>query len=569
MCITVSFLGDQNYDLQTKYFLHDHNSDSECNPSCRPADLEELLQDPRARNKSLSQKFNPVFIASVYQKLHFFVELLVKSPSFDLHSEEYSFDVEFGDNDAKISGYLWPKACVDFSKLKSESSLLGTSSEEGQADLLSFLTRTLLTTVDPVVMKQKLKMTEEEATDLVDLIKKEQLDFNAKSPVLPSLETSFKYLPSGDASLNRRGSENLLNAVKEDLMNLPQDEKESLTVIDWLQVLLSNTEVEVSDESISITIKSEVINFKLEERLKRLIDKFGQTLGLYQYCVTCATHRWNEDKVVMQKMDIIECFVHTYNPALLRALRTRVKVNQLCGVIDVEIQSRVEDEHLEEVEESLRKSHNLVSTLQLYSLMDSNKIKEVNSSPIEFVNCKSDQPVHFRRIPEKNDNCFELQDEGKFFELLGSNIIRHRLRMNGRDLILAELSIMYEYIGKSQSAELYDVYKNKLSKIPKSDTPSIIDNQNVLPTLILCQNEQVMKLRKQPKVLSFPAFSEESDDFKLCKVMLFYPTMPGAVITKEEVSNYFYSTPRDGPVDARGDRLTIVEINERFVLKQH
>ena len=568
LCVSVSFLGDQNYDLQTKYSLHDHNSGSDCNPNCHPADLEELLQQPDVRNKRLSQQFNPVFIASVYQKLHFFVELLVKSPSFDLHSEEYSFDVEFGDNDAKISGFLWPKACADFSRLKSESTLTGTSLEEGKADLLSFLTKTLLTTVDHMVLKQKMKMTEEEVTDLVDLIKKVQLDFNTKNPVLPSLETSFKFLPHGDSSLNIRGSKTLLNLIKEDLVNLSQDEKKSLSVIDWLEVVLSNTEFELTNERVSIKIKSELINFKLDERLKSLMDKFGETLGLYQYCVTCATDRWNENKVVMQKSDIIESFVHSYNPTLLRALRTRVKANQLCGIIDVENISRNEDEHLEEAQVSLLESHSLVSTLQLFSFMDSNKIKEMNSSPIEFVNCKSDQPVHFRRIHEKNDNCFELEGEGKFFELLGSNIIRHKLRMNCRDLILAELAIMYDYIGKSQSAELYDVYKNNLSKIPKSTTASILDDQIVLPTLILCENQQVMKLRKNPKVLSFPNFCEESDDFKLCKVMLFYPTMPGAVIAKEDVSNYYYSTPRDGPVDARGDRLTLIEINERFVLNK-
>ena len=136
--------------------------------------------------------------------------------------------------------------------------------------------------------------------------------------------------------------------------------------------------------------------------------------------------------------------------------------------------------------------------------------------------------------------------------------------MNGQHLILAEVASMYDYIGKTKSAEIYDIYQNNLTKIPNSTTVSIIDDKIVLPSLILCQNQQVMKLRKIRKVLSFPIFDEESDDYKLSKVMLFYPTVPGAVITKEDVPNFFYSTPEDGPVDAKGNRLSYVEINERY-----
>ena len=566
MCISVSFLGDQNYDLQTKYFLHDHDSDTDCNPDCNPSDLQDLLQHPNVRNKSLGQQFNPVFIASVYQKLHYFVEFLVKLPSFDLHSEEYSFDIEFGVNDAKIVGFLWPKACGDFSQHKSESSLAGRTLDESnnsEAELVNLLTKSLLTTVDRDALKHKLKMSEEEVTDLVNLIMKLQLDFEIKFPVLPSLETSFKFLPPADKFMNIRRCERLLHLIQQILLNLPRDDKRSLSVTDWLGVLFSNTECEVTNDSVSIKFESENIIFQADDRLRGLMDKFGVAIGLYQYSITCATDKWDEDKVVMQKNNLIESFIHPYDPTLLRALRAKVCVNQLCGMTDVDKQTKIEDEGLVEGD-LLLESHNLVSVLQLYSLIDANKIKEVNSSPIEYVNCREDQPVHFRKIQEKNDNCFELLDEGKFFELLGSNIIRHRLRMNGQHLILAEVATMYDYSGKSKSAEIYDIYQNNLTKIPNSTTNSIIDDKIVLPSLILCQNQQVMKLRKHAKVLSFPIFDEESDDYKLSKVMLFYPTVPGAVITKEDVPNFFYSTPEDGPVDAKGDRLSYVEINERY-----
>ena len=565
LCITVSFLGDQNYDLQTKYFLHDHDSRTDCQPNCNPSDLEELLQNPNARNKSLSQQFNPVFIASVYQKLHYFVELLVKLPSFDLHSEEYTFDIEFGVNDAKLVGFLWPKACGDFSKLKSESSLAGrTVNESNQGGLVNFFTKSMLTTVDKDALKHKLKMSEDEVTDLVNLITTLQLDFEIKNPVLPSLETSFKFLPPADKFLNIRRCERLLHLIQQILLNLPRDDKISLSVTDWLGVLFSNTECEVTHDSVSIKFETDNITFQVDDRLRGLMDEYGVAIGLYQYSITCATDKWNEDKVVMQKNNLIESFIHPYNPTLLRSLRTKVRVIQLCGMTDVDKQTEKKDEGLEEGD-LLLESHNLVSVLQLYSLMDANKIKEVNSSPIEFVNCREDQPVHFRKIQEKNDNCFELLNEGKFFELLGSNIIRHRLRMNGQQLILAEAAIMYDYVGQSKSAEFYGIYQNNLTKIPNSTTTSIIDDKIVLPSLILCQNQQVMKLRKHPKVLSFPIFNEESDEYKLSKVMLFYPTVPGAVITKKDVSNFFYATPEDGPKDAKGYRLSYVEINERYV----
>ena len=145
----------------------------------------------------------------------------------------------------------------------------------------------------------------------------------------------------------------------------------------------------------------------------------------------------------------------------------------------------------------------------------------------------------------------------------------------------------YEYMGRAKSEEMFDIFDQRIDKIPLSNVESIYeDNQGkkAMPEFIICSNRQVLKLRKKQKILQYHDVLEGSADFKRNKVMLFLPLKPGYELSGEVIGmksknksynkctniyifildQLFYSREDgEGPVDGDDRRLSTVEQNER------
>ena len=129
-------------------------------------------------------------------------------------------------------------------------------------------------------------------------------------------------------------------------------------------------------------------------------------------------------------------------------------------------------------------------------------IATINSWPFSKRTFPDAQPL-FLKVSGPTEETFTAADQAGFFEMTYNAVVRHKLRVNGDDLILAETSCCFDFIGRKESAELYSVYSESLDKIPPSEVKSSISGK-FLPSLIICSNGHVLRIRKKRKILSYP-----------------------------------------------------------------
>ena len=88
---------------------------------------------------------------------------------------------------------------------------------------------------------------------------------------------------------------------------------------------------------------------------------------------------------------------------------------------------------------------------------------------------------------------------------------------------------------QKDAADVLELYKAKLHKIPNSDIPGICVTR--LPTYIISSNDQVLKIRRKLKVLQIPEFVPLSREEKYSKVLLFFPLKRGENIDTDRIGN--------------------------------
>ena len=198
--ITVSFDGDENFDLQTKYFLHPHSTSEECpGENCPKQDLEEIIAKivEETQIPTFNQKFSSSYICSVYQKTHSLVESLIRTRSFELHSEDYFVGIKFNSQgSAIIEGSLWPAECANFNETLSNCSLSGEPNSFHKESFLQFIDKSVFTTVSPEILKHKLNLQNDKAGDMSELVAKNQLDLES-NPKMLGIESVFLERPEG------------------------------------------------------------------------------------------------------------------------------------------------------------------------------------------------------------------------------------------------------------------------------------------------------------------------------------------------------------------------------------
>ena len=207
-------------------------------------------------------------------------------------------------------------------------------------------------------------------------------------------------------------------------------------------------------------------------------------------------------------------------------------------------------------------THQQMSLTEAYSLSDPRKFRELSSSPVVYCNTNPDAKTIFTKVRQPSEESFTADEINGHFEVSYNVVTRHKRRMNGEELLLSEIASHYQYVGEEESKKLYPVYSNNLDQIPVSEAENISKSLK-LPELILCDNKQVLKKRKNRAVINFPTFESGSSKFKYSKVLLFYPLAPGAEVSEEDVERLFYETNVDQPLDIHNKRLTIVQNNER------
>lgn len=181
-------------------------------------------------------------------------------------------------------------------------------------------------------------------------------------------------------------------------------------------------------------------------------------------------------------------------------------------------------------------SHRIVPLTEFLFLSDPHRFKDIFSSSTEFVSTYPERKSIFRKVTIPTDETFYVEGKGHF-ELLSNNIARHFCRLNAIELLLVETVLWFDLMPKQPGSEIYELYKDKTSKIPTGTVTGIYNT--LLPTYILCKNFQVLKLRKSRKTLKYPTFQPETEQYKFAKILLYYPFHPNTDIDTDKIGNNY------------------------------
>ena len=351
---------------------------------------------------------------------------------------------------------------------------------------------------------------------------------------LPSYETMFRLKPNAECFMNIHSSRTLVSIFKVLLMNLSREDKLSLTTEEWLLKISRDARFTAPDESmIIINMNGTELTFRVDDRLSMSINKLGSFIGLYHYTLTCSTE---EHSIIMRRLRISDCFTIPYNSTLMKAFGEKMEIIPIYSIHEywefhdkyLEIQPKLEDTEIS----SFIETHALVSLVELYALTDNKRIKDVNSVATEYISAYEKNKPKFKKVPTPTETSYELPGFG-YFEKLSSNILRHFGRMNAEFLLLAETSLYYDAMSKTDGLEIFNIYKDKIQKVPNGTITGVYDQ--IFPMYILCDNKQVLKLRKKRKCLQIPHFTTLSDEEKYGRILLYFPIRPGQNIDMERL----------------------------------
>ena len=307
------------------------------------------------------------------------------------------------------------------------------------------------------------------------------------------------------------------------LLSLSIDDIESLSTYEWIENVWSEIEEsELEEDNLwKIAFGETAFFFKLTDELANLIQQFDNCplAGAYQYSLMTVVKR-DESKIVLRRLDLIESFTSPYNLLFKRSLRCPIKIDIVSRVSDLNDSSFPDFHSCQQVG---LEHHLSVSLAEAYCLAESRKLRLRSTNPLEFVYTGHKQEPFFKKVHEWNGNVFQLEDDShNMYEHIRTVVTRFFSRLNGKKMILSEFVINYDYLGSEDSRLQFEVYRERLDKIKDSDTTYILDDQDFLPELVLCDGGDVLKKRKTFKIMKHPEFRSDSYDFKFSQVLLYY-----------------------------------------------
>ena len=161
-----------------------------------------------------------------------------------------------------------------------------------------------------------------------------------------------------------------------------------------------------------------------------------------------------------------------------------------------------------------------------------------------------------KKVPQNNENCLQAEGDGSFYEVQQTAVTRYCQRVNGKNVLLSEVVCFYDYAGTEQSTAKFEVFNDKLNKIPNSEVPAVLGDEK-LPELILCQNGDVLQFRKKPKVLMYQTHDEDTYEHKFGQVLLFSAVNRFEDLNPDSVDRIFEKLDEDS-----GEN--VVKANKRF-----
>ena len=487
--------------------------------------MREYLQ----QNGVIGQPEAATYISSVDQIINSYIANVIKSPSSTFKANDYHFIISFKrDGSVVMEGFIWPNCLRDHNLINFDKTLSKEQITEIRNDTIKKVSSCISSSTNIRVIKAQFNLSDSEASGLLNLVDAHQTHIcgsedcdRCRNPPLPSLECKYKEVPP--APENIPASIRFMNVMKKLLCALSPEEIKSTATVKWLQNVWEQ-KVDISEpvepNFWRINLEAEDFYFKLDDALLKLLEKYDDDsfVALYQYCIGVG-YMDQPDVIIMKRLNILDSFTAPYIPFFLKAANASIKAELMTSIDQVQEWNFEQPDNMSCYELSLY-SHVKVSLGEAYSLLENSKLRVKSSCPTEFVYVGSDSSVLLKKATTVTDECFKVEGENGFYEVQETFVSRYFKRLNGDSVTLAEMATYYEFIGKEKSQSHYEVFIDKLDKIPASSFKSVSGDEN-LPDLIICSNRDVLKIRKNAKVLMYQSFDEESQDFKFGQVLLF------------------------------------------------
>ena len=498
-----------------------HDSSSACVEECITV-TEDTYQGLDVTTPDIS-----TYVSSVDSKVNSFLKNIIKSPASPFESQIYFLQVSFNSKgEASLEGVLWPQKFRNINlSLIDDSFKFDVELEE----LVNLLKSCISTSSKKQSLKEQFSLCDQEAKDIEKLVKTNQLHLcedeseceKCSDPPLPSLEWIITKCPVETANIY--SSKRLLGALKTNLMSLPREDLLTMSTMDWLEQVWDEMESEVEENVWSIEYDSELYQLKLNASLNKLIVKYSDCplLAAYHYALSCV-EKDEENKVIIKRSHLQDMFTEPFYPFFLKASKSPISVKLITSHREWKASSYVIPDYANALKNGLA-NHTSVSLSEALSLTDTNKTRIKSSTALEFVFTGPETKSYFKKVRMHNENCFVLagEDGGVFYEYQETIVSRYFRRMNAKELLLCELAVFYEYLGRENSEPKFQVYRDRMDKIELSDVESIRGNEK-LPELVLIENGDVLQKRKQPKIIKYPEYSNDSFEFRHSQVLLFH-----------------------------------------------
>ena len=516
-----------------------HDASSPCLEveECLKVPLTEYLQQ---EDISVQPKMG-TYISSVEKLINSFITDVLKSPSSKMMTEDFHFNISFDSlGQVIIEGLIWPICLQDLNLMQFNKDLSSEQIGEKKAEIVDILRKSISSSSNVRVIMSQYNMSETEAIQMSRLVETHQTHVcqnedcsRCQAAPLPSLRCFFKQFPESPENIPT--SKRFLKLMKAKLHSLSVEDIRNMATYEWLQSVWEEVDVSEPEENNywRITLGDEDFYFKFDASLAKLLEMYDDEpfAALYQYCLGLGETVLSEE-LVMKRLNLLDCYTDSYIPLLLRAANSPIKVTVLTWSSNSGGWSFENPNYNGCIEAGLH-SHVKIPLSEAYSLIDNNKLKTRSSRTSEFVFTGSSPSVLLKRVPQATENCFRYEGDGAFYEMQETIVTRYCQRLNGRDLLLSEVACHYDFIGKESEAK-YEVFHDRLDKIPSSDIEAVVGDQK-LPELIILENKDVLEIRKKSKVLMFKSFENGSYDHKFSQVLLFSVVNKFEDLTQEVV----------------------------------
>ena len=315
--------------------------------------------------------------------------------------------------------------------------------------------------------------------------------------------------------------------------------------------------------SLRIHFEEHFFKFIVDSRLERLIEQFGDRMvAVYQYSLTCRDAS-GAFGTVLCRVQMSDCFTKPFELNLLRGFCSEMEILPVNGHSEkIDKFANYSTSSIDDIDEIISFSHREISLLEACSLFDKTISRTSSSTSLEFVNTVKDRKLYFRKVKQASEISFKVNDAPGNYERIRSNIDKYFDRKEAKNVCLAEFIIHYSILGQTEAEEVYKLLNKEGVEIKSSDIKSAFSKDEYLPEFIITKQQEVLKIRRNRKVISYPCYEDNLTKFAYAKVLLFMP-LEEDITSDEMLFSLFRRFDDPAVFGSNGEKITSIERVER------